>query len=532
MINLEKQQAIDYLERARSTIHPEDRFANLPLLSKMLEIEGIFLQRLINRGTPELAVITLDSTGFPELDSWKVDLAKVMGEYEQIKAKRAKSLLPLLQQLGNASPDNVLKAGQEIMTLLKDDRPLVQSLGTVRTEKDVLYRDALRSVGNGSLPFHLRSSFPGLLFTNFEKDIIINDKPFFDSQTHHQPGFISLSSGDGEFGFKYLDSHTLTFLALIHQDETAYVRILKPNSSLISRSRIGSPRLEDDRRMVSTLHLNNPTQLFTYETQLKVTNEKILESLLTANLTGLPQDRVDEYLSALIEINKLIGKIGIFSDNALSGNDISPEEGEKNIQGFAKAIDKIFASINDDYLRRQVQLAIAKALQPVSEQAKSVSNLPVKKDSKNSAEINRRELQKQALVKLEKYKAQLMGVYDINRTIPGSSQDITIQAGVNLNYINELASGAVADYLRATDRVITIINPWFWQEFTSKLVVTSNGQLSIVGKDRADFTIYIPITHETIQSWSNDYSRLTRELKYLSRLSHSQILKMFEKAIK
>lgn len=80
MINLHEQEALDYLKRARSTIHPLDQFGNLPILSKMLELEETFIRRMMESGNRPLATITIDETGFPELPSWRVDMAHMLQE--------------------------------------------------------------------------------------------------------------------------------------------------------------------------------------------------------------------------------------------------------------------------------------------------------------------------------------------------------------------------------------------------------------------------------------------------------------------
>src|SRR5687768_2207340 len=99
MVNLRENEAIEYLQRARSVFHPMlDPYSNLPLVASMLEIEAAYIENLAsNPELKPLAGITVDNTGFPELNSWIVDIQRVLRVYRKETATRAKSLLPLLE---------------------------------------------------------------------------------------------------------------------------------------------------------------------------------------------------------------------------------------------------------------------------------------------------------------------------------------------------------------------------------------------------------------------------------------------------
>lgn len=261
MIELKGQQATDYLARVRSTIHPKDQFDKLPILASMLDIERAYLQRFIDQGAVDLATLTIDSTGFPELPAWKADLRRAQAELKKIKAERAKNLLPVFKQISNASPAGVIEQGHFFAKNLTEGNNFLIHLAGVDgvlnswvtgseptafdTEKEEQKKPENRTTSRPL--FHTVPSFPGVLFTQSNR----NDDTynFEDKQI--------LVERYGVVAFKYIGPFleeindgrstqlpiTLLFIANYnygYEPSIYAVRVLEPRYSLIDRSFVKS----------------------------------------------------------------------------------------------------------------------------------------------------------------------------------------------------------------------------------------------------------------------------------------------------
>lgn len=450
MINLKEQEAIDYLGRIKSTIPPEYQFSNLPLLSKLIELETLFLQRNLDRGNAQLAVITIDATGFPELPSWKVDLRSLSQEFESIKSNRAQGLLPFLAQLKNGSPSHALEAGSRFTKQLETDRPLVQAfedigLGWIQTY-----------LKDNNLPFHKKETLPGLLFGRL-----------FGSGDHNNTGQI-LERQDGktiyhigeQIAFKFIDGNTLTnqserrptfiYVETSTDNRILYLGALPPKDGLIRRLKgKGAAFITGE---LESINLNSSYQILKVnnrELSFTEAEQPILRALVNFSSNGLSDQEINQFIQSLYSLNRLVKFSRQFVNQALNGNDIAPLSSENSIARISKGVGSIFNSIKNDELRRSAQLAWAECLEPTVKQAQEISGLPqieLKKvvSTKDQQKQEIEQLRKQSLAKIREVKERVKHEPKPNFNTP---EELQKASESSYQLISELAGQSVIDYL-------------------------------------------------------------------------------------
>lgn len=232
MTILEGEKAVQYLQRARSCLHPEkDSFSGMQMLAKMLDIEISYLGRLKNtQGAGKLVQVCIDSTGFPELKSWVVDINQALSEFDATRIKRTKALLPLLQEFSNASPGGISREFENIAAVCGEDEAIADTFSGV-SEKQ---REYFASFSDGSLDaFIMRKHLytPGILsYITMHMDLFY---------AHHYERL--MGRGNGYLGFKYIDSAIpaptpkILVWGLEETGELSFCRILEHGYPLVNR---------------------------------------------------------------------------------------------------------------------------------------------------------------------------------------------------------------------------------------------------------------------------------------------------------
>ncbi|MBI2595192.1 hypothetical protein HYW46_00460 [Candidatus Daviesbacteria bacterium] len=340
MLRIEGLEAVEYLEKARGTIHKEDTVFNLPYLSKMLELEALFLQRTMQSGLPEIAGIAIDATGFPEINGWRADLSKIMEQFNNLRGKRELELRPFRQQLLNASPDGIISAGANLAVKLTEDIPLIQAFSGT----DDTFKKAVSSEKEPGLPFSKKTSFPGLLFTATPSD------------PHRLNQGLLKYSKSLEYAFKLVPvfrEETVLFCAGIYSGRVNFLNRLDKNQGL------ASPLSKPEQP-------NTPQYLPDYSTAFEKNvlgyEQSIQHALLNFDAARFSSSQVDQYLDALAQLNKLIAKSKKFMDAALNCDYQTKEEINSSILEIAGKTNDIYSSLDNDELRSSLQLAMGGSL--------------------------------------------------------------------------------------------------------------------------------------------------------------------------
>lgn len=408
MIELKGQQAIDYLTSVRSTIHPKDQFCNLPILASMLDIERAYLQRFIDQEVPDLARLTIDATGFPELPSWHSDLKRAYEELIRIKAQRAQSLLPFMQQIFNASSSGIIEQGKLFLKNLSEENSLLANLvnadfelnSWVRKDRATVYSMEktselwLKKKEEPVRPlFHTDSVFSGILFTgdlshrgsylyggekiSYEKSGITAFKfigPFLtncEGQPTRPPATLLLT----------IENYNKRYAPV--QPYVSIARALTAESALLDRSELDKDCPEYDIKRIKKV---NSKSANTFNLEFADdTNQHLLNLYARIDTTTLSDSEFNSFIIVLPKLNQLIRNIQNFINRNIKDVLIDPEVSTSQIQDIAKRLGLAFNSLPNDYLRREVQLSLNEALSNTQEKillaASSSSIVPPEKSS-------------------------------------------------------------------------------------------------------------------------------------------------------
>lgn len=159
MIVLRENEAISYLERLDKTFSPSNLYDNnaLILLRSLIKVKLTYLKRLsCFDETRSLVDLPVNLTGFPEMPSLWADAKKVLEALTSIQAKRAKVLLPVLDQIRVGNIADATVAATEVLSSLKAEDWLADDLKDVNV--DILRRK------KSNLPrLYEDKKFPGVL---------------------------------------------------------------------------------------------------------------------------------------------------------------------------------------------------------------------------------------------------------------------------------------------------------------------------------------------------------------------------------
>lgn len=364
MVILEREKAIEYLKKVRSCFHHEDHFSNLRLVSKMLDVEiALFAKLMLEGGADKRLNLAVDSTGFPELESWKKDVAFAMQEYELIRAKRAKVLLPFLDQLKNASIDLNLQVIQNICKTHESDYQFASCIGDM---EDGGRRQLAKHGGGGLSPLFTRQEYPGLL-------LVTNTISAFQ-------GFCSVNgytrTGDSENGFcevpsvaglKFIDGNIdgtcppfTIYVPIKEVDgkeiQGPWYRLLLPCSSVAGRTAY-APYL-NKTHFLTLIYPEGSVGNFS-ERSLSLTHKTALKALLSADLSGVSDDDRSAFLDAVIKLGAFLEELERFCNESLSGKAINPEESVQGLTSLWEQRHALLSTVQNDELKLSLQIGVA-----------------------------------------------------------------------------------------------------------------------------------------------------------------------------
>lgn len=385
MTMLEGENAINYLQRARSCIDPEtDQFSNLPCLAAMLDLEIHYLKGLLNNGQENLAVVAIDASGFPELDSWRADLRVVIQEYEQVKVKRAKVLLPFLDQLKNASIAGIAKTGSTLTKQFSDDLEFVACLGSL----SIRQLDYLKSSRNQ--PIAIRKGEMGHLLAATE-----NESPF--------QAYYSSVGKMGIWGekYRYIEvNHTagLKFIDSETEDRPPFILYL-PNISEATKPRVlvpGVPLYTRCAMLIRPENVYDLTGIDSYRLEIKMPwlgfytdvedwksytpieillaqiDVHVLNILLTYDICALGENERAILLAAIPRFDDFIKNVSKFTNLGLGCKPITTNDSEAQVASIQTNLQEIMDSLPTDELRQAFQLGLGEAVNPLEQQSREL----------------------------------------------------------------------------------------------------------------------------------------------------------------
>ncbi len=364
MVVKEGQQAIDYLTKATEPIDPTRvNHLHLNLINALLYIEIAHVSLAMEQSLSSLSKVVIDSTGFPEIDSWKVDIKNAFSEYKQFCAVRAKAMLPLLTQVMNASTTGINEAAQKAKKHVAASQALALAIEKLTIEQ----RDYLETAVNSkisTLPLSLSQNYPGFLIATF------TDHPFYTPERYSHKN----QQTGTKNGLKFVYHPLLPFILEIdtHTEDRKLrkqptVFYNRASTSYYSYPPHGS-RNEGDKKIVDSI-VSDAEGLAGRSEWVKAA----FTSLETASFTN---EEVVGFLQILPEVDSLISGIISFYDNLLNGNAITPEEFDHKNTIIANRMEKIFEKIGNDNLKRKIQIAIAQSVEPTRKKAESIATSP------------------------------------------------------------------------------------------------------------------------------------------------------------
>lgn len=359
--NLYQRDAVEYLMRARSTLHPKtDVFGNIPILASMLDVEIALLNLRLRQGRSELVYITPDVHGFPKLSDWATNLAETFTEVEQVKIRRARAIQPVVSQFGQISPSGVVAESGDIKSLLEQEHEFVATMHRLPLGSKGIFSDLKNRYG-------CFKAEDGLLTTC----------PETGTQTEFEERDVEILMSFGEWGFKYIDalpgSGRIPATLLVCKSEgKEYIRSLVPYSPLLDRTVIKhedsmrivwkfpsatreSPRQLPDQRIAETLKLTE------YATPGRLTPD-FFRALYMLDTHFVSDEGVDAFLKALPEVNDLTVKAsGLFYD-LIVAIPIGAKEYQAAIESISAKIFTLLDNIPDEMAKACLSRAVPGAL--------------------------------------------------------------------------------------------------------------------------------------------------------------------------
>lgn len=394
MVILKEKEASSYLRRASATLRPSDHpFSNLALVSKMLEIEAAFIERVTENGPKELAQVIIDSSGFPELESWQKDVEKIFGFANSVRASRIDAIKPLIRQFGNASFLGVLEESKNAATRVSKEYDVLKSIERISKEQ----REFLLSRRNffdGGFPslsiFYTSDKLPGLLLAKN------TCTPFQPTQ---KEGLINVPS---IAGLKYVDlppqqqskqeSDRTQFIlyAFIKDDSNIdnELRVLTPNGGLFAayaydarRYCIAHEKVDcidiscnfhraygDDFSEIMKIPDSSVPSLdcqtvIRFGEDMQTLHPLLMKLYLTLETAGLNYFELDAYLKAIPKFDDLIKKTTRFAEDTAGNKAFTDKEIIKNGQVIADSLRLAFESLPNEGLKASFQLVLAEVAQ-------------------------------------------------------------------------------------------------------------------------------------------------------------------------
>lgn len=352
MTNLKEQEAVEYLKGARQCISGE-RFSNLKLLEVMLEAEEAFLLRFIALGQEDMAKISVNSSGFQDIDSWQNDISEALKQYEKIKAGRFNQMQSLVGMYINVSPTGIKAESSRLSQEFEKD----DILAGVFSVLDKPHTDFL-SGRKGNLPFYTDRKYPGVLIALNESTPFTEDS---DLNKVKVPPLV---------GLKYLSDRKNILYVIYEKERVKKVRVmLQGGPSLIDRSysdqekhyfknRLGFRVNEYEWRYVfdiSKPRKDNSEDPFGY------LNKDLLEGVIGIDFPSIDPSFREILFKNLQRLNNFFE-----STTGILGSNIKAKKQDKRFAELhftqAEELEKIFALLGSDDLRKPIQVALAQSL--------------------------------------------------------------------------------------------------------------------------------------------------------------------------
>ncbi len=389
MVTLKEQEAVDYLNRAQSCINPEDNFSNLQLVKTMLRIESAFIQRLSDKD-PEMARVDIGTSGFPQFESWSVDIQNAFKQYDQIKSDRAKLLAAPFKQFLNVNPRGIIEECAKAVEKLADNSLFTGVFeGITEAQRNYLGREDTPLL-------QIDPKHPGLLFVRHqESPFQLEDfDPGAPVIVQNIYGIISkriklISQIPQKAGLKYFDAAEKPFM--VYSIPEGIIRVLISGSPMLVRSgKVFKEAVEQDEHghnkicrirhdgersytdyifyQVECPNINLlPNEPIGLEKKFAGINPDILNAVLNIETAGFQRPAVDRLINLLPDFDSLARDSFDFFRNSINGtirNDVLLAQG----QSYGKRIGEFFSSIDDDNLSIPLQLAFGQVLQPLGKE--------------------------------------------------------------------------------------------------------------------------------------------------------------------
>ncbi|MBI2595443.1 hypothetical protein HYW46_01765 [Candidatus Daviesbacteria bacterium] len=363
MAKLKEQEAIEYLDRASSCIHPEDPINQLQLIKAMLDIESAYIGSLVGTDLEDMARISLDATGFPELKSWLVDINEAFRQYDKFRVRLAGQMAPLVSSVLDLDKTAISKQSREVAAFL----PGFSSLAKVFPPLTYDQRQVLKNEKAIANVLYMRKALPGLLLGRETGNCF-----------QHIYGTWKVLRNVSEIaGFKYLDSKSMPMIlripinAYIHYE---YMQVSTPANSIVSKAKTecedGCDRgsgcqspliyvtkykdvLGDDEKILVDL-----------ETSFHALHPGFKKAFISTDLTGLSDQERLAFKDAIWQLDGAAKRITTIYQDVLNGVPVSPEKFIEENRLFAEKTD-ILDSVPGEYLRRALQTGNGEPLSEV-----------------------------------------------------------------------------------------------------------------------------------------------------------------------
>lgn len=377
---LEGEKAIGYLERVRSCIISDDGFSHLVLIAAMLDIEISYFKYLAQiHGNDPLLKLTIDSSGFPELEPWKRDIRQAILVQEQITARRAKTLLPFLEQLKNASLPGIADSSKLLAHQLSRDYQFTSCLSNIQGDKKAfllqnppydreptIYNDqaheGLLLASNQISPFQ-----PGLYFHPSDEILATDHKIYIGAPPTIGFKFVDCTDPSE---FKRPPFIICAFFESEYRRRKTFYRILVPGNSITQRTYCHNGSSYDLDKPVL---LDSLGQNILEEYKWQFIDHRVMKTLFSMDACSLADAGWDTIFNALNSFNCLIRDSGWLIEKSLTGEAIAEEGLAEQLHKIQESLALTFYQLPDDAAKLAFQVNLAEFVRPIEQEVKKAA---------------------------------------------------------------------------------------------------------------------------------------------------------------
>ncbi len=374
MTILKEREAVDYLQRARSCLHPnKDQFSHLGMLGRMLDIQTAYIERTMLTGPEQLKQILIDATGFPEIESWREDIKSAFKMTVEFKTIRIQRLDSWLEQFRVSSSEGVVQEGEKLASQIAQEANFMRAFQGLSEaqEKFILGKSSVKET---PYPFERNPQFPGLLtaydyISPFESEFTAYAPKkaglkYVDSKNDRRRPFIlhlSLDEKNGNNGVPiFLNSeNTFTKEAFYYvhpkcRDAETYI---EHDCGCTSDKPVLTTRVmcRENNVNLNDIYIK-PKELGRFNL-----HPAILKTLTSQDIAGFDSEKADAFTAGLFKFNLLIQELSGAVDSYIAGNEIDPVRFKESSLAFARKIDLAYESLGDDHLRVIFEMTLAEA---------------------------------------------------------------------------------------------------------------------------------------------------------------------------